>query len=436
MPLEHWIEGKTQFVRDLGSVQESTEVSLTGWIYTKRVHGSLVFITLRDSSGLVQVAIKKSDVDIKQFAASVEAPIESSVQVRGLVAHDSRAPGGVELRAKDFRVIGVSLDDYPIKATSGKEFLLDMRHLHIRSPRTSAILRARSRFCEAAREWFWKEGFFEIQCPTFVTAAVEGGATLFQTKYFNRTVYLTQSVQFYQEAGITSLEKVFSMQPSFRAEKSRTLRHLTEFWQMEGEVANADLERIMQVQEELLHHCCVEVSEKSENDLMILKRRFEPPQLPFKRVSYSECVELLQRKGLKIEWGDDFGMNEERLLSREFEDPFFVRYYPRQCRAFYHMPKPDDDKVTLSSDLLAPSGIGEISGGGQRIHDYNQLVSSIKDFGLNPNDYAWYLDLRRFGTVPHSGFGMGIDRTLRWILGVNHIREVTLFPRTISRVYP
>lgn len=426
----------TLLAAELKQATPDSQVSLTGWVYTKRVHGSLVFITLRDSSGLVQIAIKKGQIPQEEFRASADVPIESSVSVKGTIIHDPRAPDGLEVRASQFKVIGASLGDFPIKATSGKEFLLDMRHLHLRSPRTTAILRVRSRFCQAAREWFWRHRFYEIQCPTFVTASVEGGATLFETKYFNRKVYLTQSVQFYQEAGITSLQKVFSMQPSFRAEKSRTLRHLTEFWQMEAEIANGDLEEIMRVQEGLLQHCTQEVAEKSASDLKFLKRRFRASTEAFKRIPYAECVELLQSKGVKIEWGDDFGMDEERVLSKEFEDPFFVTYYPRKAKPFYHMPDPDDPKVTLSADLLAPSGIGEISGSGQRIHDYNQLVGSIKEFGLNPADYEWYLDLRRYGTVPHSGFGMGIDRTLRWILGVNHIRDVTLFPRTLARVYP
>jgi asparaginyl-tRNA synthetase len=427
---------ETHLAAQLKDLPTGSQVRLTGWVYTKRVHGSLVFITLRDSSGLVQVAIKKGQIPAEEFTASAEVPIESSITVEGTIVQDPRAPDGLELRANRFKVIGASIGDFPIKATSGKEFLLDMRHLHLRSPRTTAILRVRSRFCEAAREWFWSHQFYEIQCPTFVTASVEGGATLFETKYFNRKVYLTQSVQFYQEAGITSLQKVFSMQPSFRAEKSRTLRHLTEFWQMEAEIANGDLEEIMRVQESLLQHCTQEVAEKSASDLKFLKRRFRAPTEPFKRVTYSECVELLQSKGMKVEWGDDFGMDEERVLSKEFQDPFFVTYYPRKAKAFYHMPNPNDPKVTLSADLLAPSGIGEISGSGQRIHDYNQLVESIKEFDLNPTDYEWYLDLRRYGTVPHSGFGMGIDRTLRWILAVNHIRDVTLFPRTLTRVYP
>ncbi len=421
---------------ELKRLPEGTQVRLTGWVYTKRVHGSLVFITLRDSSGLIQVAIKKGAIRAEEFATSAEVPIESSVEVEGTLTQDSRAPDGVEVRAKRFRVIGASIGDFPIKASSGKEFLLDMRHLHLRSPRTTAILRVRSKFCQAAREWFLSHGFYEIQCPTFVTAAVEGGATLFETKYFGRKVYLTQSVQFYQEAGITSLQKVFSMQPSFRAEKSRTLRHLTEFWQMEAEIANGDLEEIMRVQEDLLQYCIREVMRQSAGDLKLLKRRFRVPSEPYKRVPYDECIELLQRKGVRMEWGEDFGMDEERALVKEFEDPIFVTYYPRKAKAFYHMPKPDDPRVTLSADLLAPAGIGEISGSGQRIHDYDELVRSIREFGLNPADYEWYLDLRLYGTVPHSGFGMGIDRTLRWILGVNHIRDVTLFPRTLTRVYP
>ncbi len=436
MSLTQAREGKTHYVGQLGQLAEGSEVSLIGWVYTKRVHGSLVFITLRDSTGLIQVAVKKGALSSDEFADASDAPIESSLQVTGTVTHDERAPDGIEIRAKRVRIIGASLGDFPVKASSGKEFLLDVRHLHLRSPRTTAILRVRSRFCEAAREWFWKHDFYEIQCPTLVTAAVEGGATLFKTQYFGRTVYLTQSVQFYQEAGITALEKVYSIQPNFRAEKSRTLRHLTEFWDMEAEVANQDLDEILRVQENLLCHCCAEIADKSRRDLNLLGRKFDVPSAPFERISYTECVDILQKKGVKFEWGEDFGVDEERVLSKEFEEPFFVLFYPRRAKAFYHMPNPNDERVTLTADLLAPSGIGEISGGGQRIHDYHQLVESLSEFGLNPQDYEWYLDLRRYGTVPHSGFGMGIDRTLRWILGVKHIRDVTLFPRTLTRVYP
>lgn len=437
MPTKSTADGnKSNLAAELKQVSPGTQVSLSGWVYTKRVHGGLAFITLRDSSGIIQVAIRKGQVSPQEFAAASKVPIESSVRLKGLVTQDPRAPGGIEVRAQQFKVVGASLTDFPLKPTSGKEFLLDMRHLHLRSPRTTAILRVRSRFCKAARDWFYEHGFYEIQCPTFVTASVEGGATLFETQYFGRTVYLTQSVQFYQEAGITSLQKVFSMQPSFRAEKSRTRRHLTEFWQVEAEIADGDLEAILRIQEDLLHHCCIEVSEKSSEDLGLLKRRFKPPSKPFERITYEECVELLHRKGMEFEYGGDFGADEERALSKEFEAPFFVKFYPRKAKAFYHMPKPDDPSVTLSADLLAPEGIGEISGSGQRIHDYTQLVESIQEFGLKPADYEWYLDLRRYGTIPHSGFGMGIDRSLRWILGVSHIREVALFPRTMTRVYP
>ncbi len=436
MPTARTADTKSHSTAELKRIPLGTQVSLSGWVYTKRVHGGLVFITLRDSTGLIQVAIRKSQVSDPEFAAASEVPIESSVRVKGLVTQDPRAPGGIEVRAQQFEVVGASLADFPIKPTSGKEFLLDVRHLHLRSPRTTAILRIRSRFCKAARDWFYEHGFYEIQCPTFVTASVEGGATLFETQYFGRTVYLTQSVQFYQEAGITSLQKVFSMQPSFRAEKSRTRRHLTEFWQMEAELSEGDLEAILRIQEDLLHYCCTEVSKKSSEDLRLLKRRFKPPSKPFERITYEECVELLQKKGMEFEYGEDFGADEERTLSKEFDKPFFVKFYPRKAKAFYHMPKPEDPNVTMSADLLAPEGIGEISGSGQRIHDYAQLVESIKEFGLKPEDYEWYLDLRRYGTIPHSGFGMGIDRTLRWILGVSHIREVALFPRTMTRVYP
>jgi len=424
------------YIRDLTLEKDGTPVSITGWVYTKRIHGGVIFVTLRDSTGLMQVAIHSNSVSHEDFEKAKNVTRESSVIVKGRVHADSRAPGGVEIQSASFDIISLAAKDYPIRPGVGKRHLLDYRHLHIRSPKASTILFIRAALCNAAREWFEQNGFTEIHCPILITAACEGGATLFPVEYFGRKAFLSQSVQLYQEAAITSLQKVFSIEPSFRAEMSRTRRHLTEFWQIEAEVANATLENIMMVQEQLLSHMCKVVSEKCSDRLKELGKGFKAPNPPFPKITYSDAIERLQNLGVKIKWGAELGADEERALSKQFRLPFFVMYYPKKCKAFYHKPKPDDPKVTLSADLLAPDGYGEIAGGGQRIDDCEELIRNMKEFGLNPSDYKWYMDLRKYGSVVHSGFGLGIERTLQWILRLPHIRECCLFPRTPARVYP
>lgn len=412
------------------------QVVLRGWIYTKRLHGRLVFLTLRDSTGLVQVTVHKGRLPEEDFEAAREVTVESSVKVGGQVKADPRAPGGVEVQCTTFQVLAKAFDDYPIQVGAGKEFLLDKRHLHIRSPTVTAILKVKASFIQAAREWLGKNGFIEVHCPLLINVACEGGATLFPVDYFKREAYLSQSVQLYQEAAITALEKVYSVEPSFRAEKSRTRRHLTEFWQIEAEAANTPLTEILKVQENLLTTACRLVREQSNAEFKLLRRRFKPPEPPFQRITYSKAVEILRGLDVEFEWGEDFGAVEERVLSKQFKQPFFVTHFPRRCKAFYHDPDPTDPEVTLSADLLAPRGFGEIAGGGQRISDFSLLIESLKEFKLDPEDYEWYLDLRRYGSVVHSGFGMGVERVIRWMLRLPHIRDATLFPRTPARVYP
>ncbi|MCW4038993.1 MAG: asparagine--tRNA ligase [Candidatus Bathyarchaeota archaeon] len=412
------------------------QVVLRGWIYTKRLHGRLVFLTLRDSTGLVQVTIHKGQLPEEEFETAQEVTVESSVTVGGQVKADPRAPGGVEVQCTTFQVLAKAFDDYPIQVGAGKEFLLDKRHLHIRSPTVTAILKVKASFIQAAREGLGKNGFIEVHCPLLINVACEGGATLFPVNYFKRKAYLSQSVQLYQEAAITALEKVYSVEPSFRAEKSRTRRHLTEFWQIEAEAANTPLTEILKIQENLLTTACRLVRERSKAEFKFLRRRFKPPKPPFQRITYSKAVEILRGLDVEFEWGEDFGAVEERVLSKQFKQPFFVTHFPRRCKAFYHDPDPTDPEVTLSADLLAPRGFGEIAGGGQRISDFALLVESLKEFKLNPEDYEWYLDLRRYGSVVHSGFGMGVERVIRWMLRLPHIRDATLFPRTPARVYP
>ncbi|MEM2053848.1 MAG: asparagine--tRNA ligase [Nitrososphaerota archaeon] len=417
---------------------ENEEAELFGWVRNKRVHGGLVFLELRDSTGTIQVTVKRGFAEEDSFKEALDVTRESSVVITGIIKKDPRAPGGTEIHCRSFKVIGKSIAEFPIKPGASVKFLLDNRHLHLRSPKVTAVMKIRSLLTGLIHEWFRKNGFTEIHCPTFITAAVEGGATLFKVDYFGRNVYLTQSVQFYQEAAIFGLEKVYTIQPSFRAELSRTRRHLTEFWHVEAEMANATLEDMMAVVERLVGDTVKALAESAGPYLKILGKSINPSvaEPPYPRIKYAEALEILRRKGFNIEWGQDFGADEERELSKEFNKPFFVTHYPKEAKAFYHMPDPSDPRVTLSADLLAPGGYGEIVGGGQRIHDYELLVQRIKEAGLNPSDYEWYLDLRKYGSIPHSGFGLGLERMLWWLLGMVHIRSVTLFPRTPARVYP
>jgi len=429
---------KTLYVRDAFKCGEGSEVELIGWVRSKRRHGKLVFLDLRDSTGIIQVAVKQGIADSESFMKALDVGLESAVKVRGKLRRDARAPGGVELHCNHIEVFGPSLEDFPIRKGVGLKFLLDNRHLHLRSPKVAMIMKIRANLMDIARRWLRENGFIEVNCPTFITAAVEGGATLFKLDYFGRTAYLTQSVQFYQEAAIYSLEKVYSLQPSFRAELSRTRRHLTEFWHLEVEMAYADLYDIIKVIEELVYAIVSNLSRESKVELEALDKVVKPEiaEPPYPKIKYAEALQILQSKNVNINWGDDFGADEERILSKEFEKPFFVTHYPKEAKAFYHMPDPNDPSVCLNADLLAPGGYGEIVGGGQRIHDYNLLLERVRENGLNVEDYKWYIDLRKYGSVPHSGFGLGIERMLWWLLQLPHIRSACLFPRTPTRVYP
>ncbi|MCS7137084.1 MAG: asparagine--tRNA ligase [Candidatus Caldarchaeum sp.] len=424
--------------RDVFEMADGSRVSLRGWIRSKRLHGKLLFIDLRDGSGTVQVTLRSQELPEAEFQSAVEAGREAAISVDGVVVHDMRAPGGAEVRANSFKLISPSFEEFPIKKGVGPRFLSEKKHLAIRSPKAAALYRFRSNLVKCLRKWFDEHGFVEIHCPTFITAAVEGGATLFKVDYFGREVYLTQSVQFYQEAAIYSLGKVYSVQPSFRAERSKTRRHLTEFWHVEGEMAFAGLDDLMKTVEQLVGEASIEAIRTSGRELEILgkSRKLEILEPPYQRVRYSEALDILESKGVQVEWGSDLGADEERVLTMEFEKPFFLTHFPRKAKAFYHMPDPTNPEVTLSSDLLAPEGYGEIVGGGQRIHDYEELLGRIKEEGLNPDDYRWYLDLRKFGSVPHCGFGLGVERLIQWLLGLKNIRTAAMFPRTPTRTYP
>ncbi len=415
---------------------EGKLVKLKGWVYKRRDIGGAAFLMLRDGSGVIQVAFKRGYLPPEQYEVVRRVGLESSCEITGIVKTDPRAPGGLEVHALSFKLVG-ECRDYPIaKKSHGVEFLLDHRHLWIRSPKVAAILRIRAELLKAAREWFEAHDYVEVTAPSIVTAAVEGGATLFELEYFGRKAYLTQSSQFYLEAAIFSLGRAYTIQPSFRAEKSRTRRHLTEFTHMEGEAAFMDLNQLMAELEDLVSYICRAVAEKRKRELEDLRRRFTPPEPPFPRISYDEAIEIAQSKGVPIEWGEDLSTESERAVASEFEKPVLVHRYPREVKAFYHKPDPENPKVVLCTDMLAPEDTGEIIGGGQRIHDYQELVKRIEECGLNMEDYEWYLDLRRYGSVPHSGFGLGVERVVKWICGLSHIREATLIPRTPVRVYP
>jgi len=427
-------EGRLVKVSEALRMGDGERVVVRGWVYRFRDLGEKVFLVLRDSTGIIQVVVGGESAE-RARAADVEA----SVVVEGVVRSDPRAPGGKEISATSVTVVGPS-KGFPIARDLSREFLLDVRHLWVRSRRMQAVLKIRHTVFGALHEYFRGRGYYEVQAPMFITAAVEGGATLFPTRYVDgSTVYLTQSSQFYLEALIFSLEKVYTVAPSFRAEKSRTRRHLTEFWHCEAEEAWATLDDIMRVEEELVWHVIDRVLESNQEELKLLGRDPRPLEAckpPFYRLTYDEALELLERKGFKVHWGDDLGADEERALVEEFDKPVFVHRYPVKAKAFYHKSDPKRPEVTLSADLLAPEGYGEIIGGGERIDSLDELLQKLRDFGLQPKDYEWYIDLRRYGSVPHSGFGLGIDRLVMWIAGLDHIVDAVAFPRTLRRVYP
>ena len=413
-----------------------SEVALRGWVHRVRTQKEHVFIILRDATGIIQVVVDSSS---PFFGEAENVTIESSIHVKGIVKKDPRAPGGLELRATDFKTISLA-EPFPITKGASREFLLDVRHLWIRSRRMNAVLKVRDEVFRSLHEFFRKKGFLEVQAPMFITAAVEGGASLFEVDYFDRKgVYLTQSSQFYLEALIFSLEKVYTVAPSFRAEKSRTRRHLTEFWHAEAEMAWYTFKELLELEEELISYIVDQVLENKRKELELLKRNvtlLENVKPPFYRISYDEALEILSKKGFQLKWGEDFGADEERALTLEFDKPVFVYGYPEKAKAFYHKNDPKRPEVTLSADLLAPEGYGEIIGGGERIENIHELLEKIKKFGLEQSQYEWYIDLRRYGSVPHSGFGLGLDRLTMWICGLDHIVDAIPFPRTIRRIYP
>lgn len=415
------------------------KVTIRGWLYNKRDVGGIIFLLVRDGTGVIQAAVRKDKVKEEIFKLADELTQESSLEIEGKVKEDKRAPGGYEIEVSSLRPYQIA-EEYPLgKKEHGPDFLLNHRHLWIRSERQRAILRIRAEVIRACRDFFDERGFVLIDAPILTPSACEGTTTLFSTDYFGKKAYLSQSGQLYMEAAIAAFGKVYCFGPSFRAEKSRTRRHLTEFWQVEPEVAFASLDDIIKLQEDLVSYVVQRVLERREKELKILERDTKPLEKvkpPFPKISYTEAVDMLKKGGFKIQWGEDFGVPHERFLSLKFDKPLIVHRYPAKAKAFYMQPDPKDPKVVLCDDLLAPEGYGEIIGGSERIWDLKLLEKKIKEFKLPREAYKWYIDLRRYGSVPHSGFGLGIERTVMWICGLDHIRETIPFPRLINRIYP
>lgn len=418
---------------------EGQEVTLKGWLYNKRSSGKLHFLQLRDGTGIIQCVVFKGDVSEEIFNLSDKITQESSIVVKGMVRADKRSPIGYELGVKEVKVVQMA-EEYPITPKEhGVAFLMEHRHLWLRSSRQHAILRIRSEIIKACRSYLDDNGFTLIDAPIFTPAACEGTTTLFETDYFGEKAYLTQSGQLYVEAAAMAFGRVYCFGPTFRAEKSKTRRHLTEFWMVEPEMAYYDLNDDMDLAESLLEHIVQQVLKNRRRELEILERdisKLEKVQKPFPRITYTEAVEMVNKTGTRMVWGVDFGGDEETVLSNQFEKPVFVHRYPIQCKAFYMKADPQDPRLALCVDVLAPEGYGEIIGGGQREDDLKILEQKIQDHHLPMEAFKWYLDLRRYGSVPHSGFGLGIERTVAWICGLHHVRETIPFPRMMERMTP
>jgi len=429
---------------DIGDILDGKltekEVEIKGWLVTKRSSGGVQFLMVRDGTGIIQSTVHKDEVTRKVFQNADKLTQESSIVIKGVIKEDKRAPGGYEVRVKDLKIVNLSAQEYPLgKKEHGIDFLASFRHLWLRSPRQIAILKIRAEVIKACRDFLDKRGFTLTDSPILTPSAVEEVTTLFETPYFGDKAFLTQSGQLYVEATIAAFGKVYCFGPTFRAERSRTPRHLTEFWMVEPEMAFFTFEDNLKLQEEMVTYIVKQVLEKRNTELEVLKRNVKPlkkVEPPFDRISYTEAVEMMQKAGFGIEWGEDLGTPHERFISLKFEKPVFVHRYPTRARAFYMQPDPNDPKVVLCADLMAPEGYGEIIGGSERIHDLKLLKKRIEEFGLPKEAYEWYLDLRRYGSVPHSGFGLGIERTMMWICKLKHIRETIPFPRTIRRIYP
>jgi asparaginyl-tRNA synthetase len=428
---------KPVYVEDLGN-HVGGEVAIRGWVYHLRSSGKIRFAVIRDGTGLVQCVIAENDSP-GAFRVFDDLTQETSCLVRGKVREDSRAPGGYEIIAGDIEILHKA-DSYPITPKEhGVGFLMEHRHLWLRSSRQNAILRVRAEVERACRDFLDGRGFVAVDAPILTPSSAEGTTTLFKLDYFDSEAYLSQSGQLYNEAACAALGRVYCFGPTFRAEKAKTRRHLTEFWMLEPELAFGTLETVFELSEGIVTYIVERVLENRAGELEVLDRdtkSLEKVRAPFEKITYKEAVERLKQKGCQMEWGEDFGGDEETVLSRSFEGPVFIHRYPAAAKAFYMQPDPDDESLAMCTDLLAPEGYGEIIGGSERIYDLSLLERRIEEFGLTRDAFEWYLDLRKYGSVPHAGFGLGLERTVAWLCGIRHIREAIPFPRLIYRVYP
>ncbi len=418
---------------------EGETVELCGWVSNRRSSGKIRFLTLRDGTGDIQCIVFAGEASDAAFELAERIPYESSVILSGTVRADPRSPGGFELGVEDMTLVSEA-EPYPIsKKEHGVGFLMDHRHLWLRSTKQRALLKIRSELTKSCRRYFDELDFVSVEAPVLTPTSCEGTTTLFEVGYFDRSAYLTQSGQLYGEAAAMALGKIYVFGPTFRAEKSKTRRHLTEFWMIEPEMAFWDLDMTVELAEGMICRVVKDILNRCAPELKIIERSTEALEKiapPFPRITYSEAVEILKQKGIEFNWGDDFGAEEETVLSSDFDKPVFVTHYPSAMKAFYMKRDPNDDTLALAVDLLAPEGYGEIIGGGQREDSLQELEKRMAEHELDPEPFQWYLDLRRYGSVPHAGFGLGIERALAWIAGVRHVRETIPFPRLLDRITP
>jgi len=429
---------KWVYIEDISNFKDQ-EVEIRGWVSNKRSSGKVRFLLIRDGTGVLQGTIFSPEKEHPLFQKFDALTQESSLVVRGQVREDKRAPGGFELNIKDVEILQIA-DDYPITPKAHKApFLMEHRHLWLRSQKQHAILQIRTELIKAIRDFFDGRGFRLMDTPILTPSACEGTTTLFETDYFDQKAFLSQSGQLYNEATAMAFGKVYCFGPTFRAEKSKTRKHLIEFWMVEPEVAFAKLEDIIELGEDLVVFLIERILEQNKRELEVLERDTKPLERvkkPFPRITYDEALREIKEKGSKMEWGDDFGAPDETLISEIFDLPVLVTHFPAKIKAFYMQPDPERPELVLGVDMLASEAYGEIIGGGERIHDLNLLEQKIKEHNLPREDYQWYIDLRKYGSVPHSGFGLGIERMLAWICKIKHIRETIPFPRLLYRIYP
>ncbi|PYB68758.1 asparagine--tRNA ligase [Thermoplasma sp. Kam2015] len=415
-----------------------SKVAIRGWVYRIRSSGGVTFVVVRDSSGIIQCTARKNELQPDVYDSIASLGIESSVEFHGTLKEDRRSPSGYELAVDSCRIYQKN-DVFPITKDQGEEFLLDNRHLWLRSREFTSILKVRSTIFRSFADFFYENGYYQVQTPFMVSTAVEGGSTLFKVDFFGEPIFLNQSAQFYLETMIYSLEKVFTIAPSFRAEKSRTRRHLTEYWHAEAEVAWIDNNEMMDIEERMIYYIISRVIEDNEDDLRMLGR--DPDLLkgmkpPYPRIRYSEIIKTANSIGLALKYGDDLGADEERQITMKYDRPIFVTNYPKELKPFYMPVDPENPGEVLNHDMLAPEGYGEIIGGSQRIWNYDEMMQRIREANLDEKAYYWYIDLRKYGSVPHSGFGLGLDRLAMWIMHLDNIREAIPYPRTIRRTRP